>query len=196
MARKKPHVKGRLDGIVLIGLGIALLLVLALSPFSSTSPDGLEKVGIEKGFAEKGGEWTLWKHAPLHDYTIPWIKNEKISIPISGLIGTLAIFLIAFGIGKLMRKTPTKKALLLMFFSCLISFSSITTYAARPLTTDDAWTAERGKFQLELGFDAVRQGQSRQKNQSSPDGKLRPAGKDGCENSECVPLCPPQRRKK
>ena len=64
--------KRRLDGFVQIGLGIALLLVLILSPFSSTSPDGLDKVGIEKGFAEKGGEWTFWKHAPLHDYAIPW----------------------------------------------------------------------------------------------------------------------------
>ena len=31
------------------------------------------------------------------------------------------------------------------------------TYAARPLTTDDAWTVEKGEFQLEAGFDALRQ---------------------------------------
>lgn len=29
--------------------------------------------------------------------------------------------------------------------------------AGRPLTTDDAWTVEKGKFQLELGLDATRQ---------------------------------------
>jgi len=31
------------------------------------------------------------------------------------------------------------------------------SFAGRPLTTDDAWTVEKGKFQLELGFDATRQ---------------------------------------
>ncbi|MGB9628508.1 MAG: transporter [Thermodesulfobacteriota bacterium] len=30
-------------------------------------------------------------------------------------------------------------------------------FAARPLATDDAWTVEKGQFQLELGFDATRQ---------------------------------------
>ena len=157
MARKEPPMKRRFDGFVWIGLGIAFLMALFLSPFASTSPDGLEKVGLEMGFAEKGGEGTLWKHAPLRDYAIPWIKNEKISIAISGLIGTLGIFLIAFGIGKLMHKTATKKALLFMFFFALISFSSVQAYAARPLTTDDAWTVEKGEFQLEAGFDALRQ---------------------------------------
>jgi hypothetical protein len=30
-------------------------------------------------------------------------------------------------------------------------------YAGRPLSTDDAWTVEKGKFQLETGFDFTRQ---------------------------------------
>lgn len=38
--------------------------------------------------------------------------------------------------------------------SLLFSFSS-SAFAARPLTTDDAWTVEKGEFQLEIGFDAV-----------------------------------------
>jgi len=40
-------------------------------------------------------------------------------------------------------------SLLLLFFS--------PASAARPLTTDDAWTVEKGKFQLETGFDVTRQ---------------------------------------
>jgi len=43
-----------------------------------------------------------------------------------------------------------------MIFSTLI-LTSTFLYAARPLTTDDAWTVEKGKFQLETGFDAARQ---------------------------------------
>lgn len=149
--------KRRFDGFVWIGLGMALLVALFLSPFASPSPDGLEKVAETKGFSEKGTEWTFWKYAPFSDYTVRWIKNEKVSTALSGLIGTLAIFLIALGVGKLIRKTPTNKVMLFIISFPLISLFSTTTYAARPLTTDDAWTVEKGEFQVEAGFDALRQ---------------------------------------
>ena len=149
--------KRRLDGFIWIGLGISLLLALFLSPFASSSPDGLEKVAEIKGFVEKGESWKFWKYAPLPDYAIPWIKNEKVSTALSGLIGTLAIFFIALGIGRLIKRTPSKKVILFLFFSALMSFPSITTYAAQPLSTDDAGTVEKGEFQLEFDFDATRQ---------------------------------------
>ena len=158
--------KRRLNGFVWIGLGIALLLALFLSPFAFTSPDGLEKVAETKGFSEKGESLKFWKYAPLPDYAIPWIKNEKISTALSGLIGTLAIFFIALGIGRLIKNNRSKKALLLIsppFFISLtlalaLTLTSTSIYAARPLSTDDAGTVEKGKFQLEMGFDATRQG--------------------------------------
>ncbi len=139
--------KKRFDGWVWIGLGMALLMALFLSPFASTSPDGLEKVAETKGFAQQGESWKFWKYTPLTDYAIPGIKNEKISTALSGLIGTLAIFLIAWGVGKLIKKVPTKKVILFIFLGSLISFPSMTTYAARPLITDDARAVEKGKFQ-------------------------------------------------
>ncbi len=114
----------RFDGYVWIGLGLTLLLALLLSPFASTAPDGLEKVAETKGFAEKGESWKFWKHAPLPDYSLPWIRNEKGSKALSGLIGTLAIFFIALGIGKLMKRTPMKKVILFVFFPSLILFFS------------------------------------------------------------------------
>lgn len=114
--------KRRLNGFVWIGLGVALLLALFLSPFASTSPDGLEKVAESKGFSEKGESWKFWKYAPLPDYAIPWIKNEKVSTALSGLIGTLAIFFIALGVGGLVKRTPSQKAILFLFFCALMSF--------------------------------------------------------------------------
>jgi len=109
--------KRRFDGFVWIGLGMALLLALFLSSFASTSPDGLEKVAGTKGFPQQGESRKFWKYAPLTDYVIPGIKNEKVSTALSGLIGTLAIFLTALGVGKLIKKIPTKKAILFTFFS-------------------------------------------------------------------------------
>jgi cobalt/nickel transport protein len=147
--------KRRLDGFIWVGLGISLLLALFLSPFASPSPDGLEKVAETKGFAEKGESPSLWKHAPFSDYTLPWIENEKVSTALSGLIGTLAIFLIAFGLGKLIKRPSRQKMLFLLLLFLLLSSSPV--FAARPLTTDDAWTVEKRKFQLETGFDASRQ---------------------------------------
>jgi len=135
-----------LDGFVLIGLGITLLLVLFLSPFASTSPDGLEKVAETKGFAEQGESWKFWKYAPLTDYTLPGIKNEKVSTALSGLIGTLAIFLIALGVGKLIKKIPPEKVILFIFFSSLFFSSSISIFAepAQSILTDK-W-ARVGEF--------------------------------------------------
>ncbi len=100
--------KRRLDGFIWVGLGISLLLALFLSPYASSTPDGLEKVAKVKGFSDKGEGWKLWRHAPFSNYAIPWIKNEKVSTALSGLIGTLAIFLIATGVGKLIKKSPKK----------------------------------------------------------------------------------------
>jgi cobalt/nickel transport protein len=146
-----------LHGWIWIGMGISILLALFLSPFASSSPDGLEKVAEMKGFNEKGEGWKFWKHAPLPDYALPWIKNEKVSTALSGLLGTLAIFLIALGLGKLLRRSSGKKRLSLLLFSLSLPFYVPSLYAARPLTTDDAWTVERGKFQVEMGLDFLRE---------------------------------------
>jgi cobalt/nickel transport protein len=150
-------VKKQIHGWIWIGLGVSLFLALFLSPFSSSSPDGLEKVAEMKGFKEKGEGWKFWKHAPLPDYALRWIKNEKVSTAFSGLLGTLAIFLIALGLGKLLRRSSGKKGLSLLLFSLSFPFYATSLYAARPLTTDDAWTVERGKFQVEMGLDFLRE---------------------------------------
>ena len=114
-----------LQGWVWIGLGVSLLLALFLSPFASTSPDGLEKVAETKGFKEKGEAGRFWKHAPLPDYALPWIGNEKVSAALAGLLGTLAIFLIALGVGKLLRSSPGKKGLFLLLASLSLSCYSL-----------------------------------------------------------------------
>ncbi len=51
-----------------------------------------------------------------------------------------------------------KTSLFLISVAFLVLFFHVTyLFAARPLTTDDAWTVEKGQFQLESGFDATRQ---------------------------------------
>jgi len=62
-------------------------------------------------------------------------------------------------IGKLTLSHQKKKLLLcvaLVLPSLLLLFTS-STFAARPLTTDDAYTVKEGEFQVEAGFDFARQ---------------------------------------
>ena len=49
-----------------------------------------------------------------------------------------------------------KASLCVLVPSTLLLFSSFV-FAARPLTTDDAWTVEKGQFQIEAGFETARQ---------------------------------------
>jgi hypothetical protein len=82
---------------------IALLLCLALvlfSPLASSSPDGLEKVAEDKGFIEEAHE------APFQviaDYMFPGIENEALATILAGLVGTTSIFVITYGIARLLR---------------------------------------------------------------------------------------------
>ena len=89
--------------IILIGLLISVALIIFLSPFASKFPDGLEKVAEDKRFLEKGEGKEVFK-SPLPDYTVPHVKNEKISTSIAGLIGILFVFCITFVIGYFIKK--------------------------------------------------------------------------------------------
>jgi len=82
----------------LIGLAVCLL-VACLSPLASSSPDGLERVAEDKGFIDLGQE------APFQiiaDYVFPGIENEAVATILAGLIGTLILFGVAYGLAWLL----------------------------------------------------------------------------------------------
>jgi len=81
----------------------AVALALFFSPFASEMPDGLEKVAIEKEFEHMEKENPILD-SPLQDYSVPFIKNEKVSTAISGIIGVLLSFLIAYSTGYFIKK--------------------------------------------------------------------------------------------
>ena len=88
---------------------ISLLLCLAvacLAPLASSSPDGLERVAEDKGFIGLGEE------APFQviaDYVFPGIENEAVATILAGIIGTLILFGVAYGVAWLLtlRKRRT-----------------------------------------------------------------------------------------
>jgi cobalt/nickel transport protein len=92
----------------LLFLLIAVLLALIVSPFASSSPDGLERVAKDKGFLEKG-EVKSTVHSPIPDYLMPGIKNEKIATAIAGVSGTLLVFGFGYGLAALLGRTQRGK---------------------------------------------------------------------------------------
>ncbi len=88
---------------ILIGLGIALLVALILSPFASPKPDGLERVAADKGFLEKG-EGKPILPSPIADYTFPGIHNEKVATAVAGIAGILVVFGMSYGLAKVLKR--------------------------------------------------------------------------------------------
>ncbi|MFC1939064.1 PDGLE domain-containing protein [Chloroflexota bacterium] len=79
---------------------IVCLAVACLSPLASSSPDGLERVAEDKGFIGLGQE------APFQvvaDYVFPGIENEALATILAGLIGTLILFGVAYGLAWLVK---------------------------------------------------------------------------------------------
>lgn len=88
---------------IIFGLVTALFLAILISPFASLWPDGLEKVAEDKGFLEKGKVQPLFT-SPIPDYVLPGVKSEKMATSLAGIMGTLAVFGIGYGIAALLKR--------------------------------------------------------------------------------------------
>lgn len=86
--------------IIIAGLFISVALAVFISPCASQQPDGLEKVAEDKGFIEKSEGKEVFR-APIPDYTLPGIKSKTVATSLAGLLGTLIVAGITFGIGYL-----------------------------------------------------------------------------------------------
>ena len=114
---KPKAAEGAVSGLgrrawVLAGAGLALAVVLAIfgSPFASSSPDGLEKVAEEKGFAETAAEdKVVWTKSLFPDYKVKAIGSEAVSTSVAGLLGTVAVFAAGFGAIQLLTRRSGKK---------------------------------------------------------------------------------------
>jgi len=82
---------------VVVGLGVALALTL-LAPLASPHPDGLERVAEDHGFISAAQD------APyeiIPDYVFPGISNEAVATIVAGVVGTVIVAGLAFGVGAM-----------------------------------------------------------------------------------------------
>jgi hypothetical protein len=98
------------------GLIVVLGLAFFVSPFASSSPDGLNRVAMDKGFAETAKEHPL-SGGPLAGYSVKGVDDQKLSTGLSGVIGVAITFgagMILFGLLRTYRArrgpTPTATA--------------------------------------------------------------------------------------
>jgi len=82
------------------------LVVAIFSPLASSSPDGLERVAEDKGFIDLAGNTPF---QVIADYVFPGIENEALATIIAGIIGTVLLFGIAYGLGWLLIAASRKR---------------------------------------------------------------------------------------
>ncbi len=87
-------------GWVLIGLAIALVVIL-LSPFASSDPDGLERVAINLGFINTSNAAV---YNILPDYSIPLLGQTSSSTIAAGVIGVMVVVGLAYAAGRFLQK--------------------------------------------------------------------------------------------
>jgi hypothetical protein len=83
------------------GIALVVLVVIVLAPLASGDPDGLEWVAGEHGFIANAQD-ALYSIFP--DYTIPGIDDPNVSTVLAGLIGVVLVFLVMFGLGRLLAR--------------------------------------------------------------------------------------------
>ncbi len=87
-----------------VGAAIAVGMATALSPFAASSPDGLERVAEDTGFAGDGRLHELQSSSPVPDYVFPGIADERLATGVAGFVGTLGVLLCGIALAALMRR--------------------------------------------------------------------------------------------
>lgn len=104
MAKKNATgTKKKNTRFIIIALFVCLVIAFFLSPFASSSPDGLEKAAEKLGFLHLG-EVLAWGHSIMPDYSIGLLGDRPLSGMIAGLVGTLLLFGLGWGLGAALKR--------------------------------------------------------------------------------------------
>lgn len=93
--------------ILLIVAGLAIGLGITLfSPWASGSPDGLERVAEDEGFAEEGKDPT---YQVIADYVLPGVENERLSTVLAGMVGVVMVMAVSLGAGAVLYAVARRR---------------------------------------------------------------------------------------
>jgi cobalt/nickel transport protein len=95
-------------GFIFAALGVTVILAVLVAPFASKAPDGLERVIQDHGLAAQQPEKPVWDDAPLSDFKVPGVEDEKKAISIAAAIGLVIMFGGSYAIAKLMIRAKRR----------------------------------------------------------------------------------------
>jgi cobalt/nickel transport protein len=99
-----PRIPSPSRSFVLTVLSASFVIAIALSPFASSDPDGLDRVAQDHKFEHRASETTIAKQLPFYqwfdEYALRGVP-DAIATPMAGLLGTAITFGLAWGVGKL-----------------------------------------------------------------------------------------------
>ena len=79
------------------GIGVAMLFAVVISQFAGTSPDGLERVAQDTGFAASAEESAV-ADTLFSGYATEGIGNETMSLAVAGASGAIITALVGYGL--------------------------------------------------------------------------------------------------
>ena len=94
----------RFWAFVASALVVAAALAVFVSPFASSSPDGLERVAANEGFETAAAQQPVWRFSPVSDYQLPGLGNEKVATAVVGFIGTVVLFALVGLLGRALSR--------------------------------------------------------------------------------------------
>jgi PDGLE domain len=87
----------------ILAVAVAVGLATAVSPYASSSPDGLEQVAGDKTFLTEGRPAAIQEDSPVPDYAFPGVDDARVATGLAGFVGTLGVFALGYGIAAVSR---------------------------------------------------------------------------------------------
>jgi cobalt/nickel transport system permease protein/cobalt/nickel transport protein len=88
---------------MVVGILVCLVLAGVVSYYASSSPDGLESVAGDKGFAGAAGPHAR-DGSPFAGYATRGIDDARVSGGVAGIVGGALVFVIAGGLFLAVRR--------------------------------------------------------------------------------------------
>jgi hypothetical protein len=103
MKRVSRRVRFGFGTFIAAGLVLALVLAFLVSPSASGDPDGLNKVAMDKGFADTETDHALGD-APTAGYEVRGVDDDRLSTGLAGVLGVAVTFAVAGGVMVIVRR--------------------------------------------------------------------------------------------
>ncbi|TIC81573.1 PDGLE domain-containing protein [Nocardioides sp. GY 10127] len=98
---RRPSLRWVAAGVLLL----ALVLAGVVSYYASSSPDGLESVSSEQGFADSATTSST-SDSPLAGYGVSGVGDARLSGGLAGVAGVVVVLVLAGGLTWAVRRRP------------------------------------------------------------------------------------------